>query len=156
MDAVFSHEEMVEMFRDAADFTVRRLKCGGQVLWAYAIDGLTSGGDISEYVFRPVTEHLDGADVATLFTEALEGAIYNSVASPCKDLRDAALKLVNGFCVILFPGAGAIAFEVKTGDKRGPSAPALENTVKGPKDAFVETVRTNTSLVRRHLRTPGL
>ena len=32
----------------------------------------------------------------------------------------------------------------------------MENTVKGPKDAFVETVRTNTSLIRRHLRTPDL
>ena len=156
METVFSHEEMMEMFRDVADFTVRRLKCGPATLWAYAIDGLTSGGDISEYIFRPVTEHLNGATVEALYTEALEGGIYNSVASPCKGLQDAALKLVNGFCVILFPGTGAIAFEVKTGDKRGPSAPALENTVKGPKDAFVETIRTNTSLVRRHLRTPGL
>ena len=67
-----------------------------------------------------------------------------------------ALKLVNGFCVVLFPGAGAIAFEVKTPDKRGTSAPEVENTVKGPKDAFVETVRSNTSYVRRHLRSPDL
>jgi hypothetical protein len=36
------------------------------------------------------------------------------------------------------------------------SGPELEHTTKGPKDAFVETVRTNTSLVRRHLRTPDL
>ena len=36
------------------------------------------------------------------------------------------------------------------------SAPAVENTVKGPKDAFVETSRSNTSLVRRHLRSPEL
>lgn len=39
---------------------------------------------------------------------------------------------------------------------RNPSAPEVENTVKGAKDAFVETVRTNTSLVRRHLRSPDL
>ena len=32
----------------------------------------------------------------------------------------------------------------------------MEHTTKGPKDAFVETIRTNTSLVRRHLRTPDL
>ena len=57
---------------------------------------------------------------------------------------------------MLFPGAGAIAFEIKTGVKRGPSAPEVENTVKGPKDAFVETIRVNTSLLRRHLRTPDL
>ena len=66
------------------------------------------------------------------------------------------MKLVNGFCVVLFPGAGAIAFEVKTGEKRGPSAPEVENTVKGAKDGLVETIRTNTSLIRRHLRTPDL
>ena len=91
-----------------------------------------------------------------LYQEALGGAVYNSVAGACKDLDDIALKLVNGFCIVLFPGAGAIAFEVKTGDKRGPSAPEVENTVKGPKDAFVETVRSNTSLIRRHLRSPEL
>jgi len=51
---------------------------------------------------------------------------------------------------------GVIAFEVKTGEKRGLSAPEVENTVKGPKDAFVETVRSNTSLIRRHLRSPDL
>ena len=51
---------------------------------------------------------------------------------------------------------GALAFEVKTGVKRGPSSPEVENTVKGPKDAFVETIRVNTSLIRRHLRTPDL
>ena len=72
------------------------------------------------------------------------------------DLDTVAKKLVNGFCVVLFPGVGAIAFEVKTGEKRGISAPEVENTVKGPKDAFVETVRSNTSLIRRHLRTPQL
>ena len=40
--------------------------------------------------------------------------------------------------------------------RSGLSAPAVENTVKGPKDAFVETSRSNTSLVRRHLRSPDL
>lgn len=53
-------------------------------------------------------------------------------------------------------GQRAIAFETKTGEKRSPSAPEVENTVKGPKDAFTETVRTNTGLLRRHLRTPAL
>ena len=65
-------------------------------------------------------------------------------------------KLVNGFLVVLFPGAGAVAYEVKSPEKRGISPPAVENTIKGPKDAFTETVRTNTGLLRRHLRTPAL
>ena len=64
---------------------------------------------------------------------------------------------MNGFCVVVFPGLpSALCFETKTGEKRGISAPEAENTVKGAKDAFTETVRTNTSLIRRHLRTPRL
>ncbi len=144
------------IFCDAADFNIRTLRCGEFTLYAYAIDGLTSGADISEYIIKPIAEELNGKTVQELYDRALYGAVVNSVAKPCRDLEDAASFLVNGFCVVLFPEAGAIAFEAKTGEKRGMSGPELEHTTKGPKDAFVETIRTNTSLIRRHLRTPAL
>lgn len=149
-------ENIVNIFRGAGDFLRRELRCGRFTLYAYAIDGLTSGGDISHYIIKPITEHLNADTMQGLYDGALGGMIYNSVAKACKDLDSVALTLVNGFCVVLFPQVGAIAFEVKTSDKRGPESPAVENTAKGPKDAFVETVRSNTSLVRRHLRSPDL
>ena len=149
-------ENIRAIFDGAADFIVRQVRCGAFLLYAYAIDGLVSGGDASEYVFKPIAEYLSAESVEQLYDFALHGGVYNSVADPCGDLDTAALKLVNGFCVVLFPGVGAIAYEVKTGDKRGPSAPEVENTVKGPKDAFIENVRINTGLVRRHLRSPDL
>ena len=149
-------ENIRAIFENAGDFIARKLQCAGHTLYAYAIDGLTSGADTSEYVIRPISDNLSGSTMQALYEQALAGSIYNSVADPCEDLDTVALKLVNGFCVVLFPGAGAIAFEVKTGEKRGLSAPEVENTVKGPKDAFTETVRTNTSLIRRHLRSPDL
>ena len=144
------------VFRDAADFIVRKVDCSGMSLYAYAIDGLISGGDMSDYVLKPIGELLRGDSMEMLYQKALHGVIYNAVADPVKDLNAAVLKLVNGFCVVLFPGVGAIGFEVKTPDKRGPSTPEVENTVKGAKDAFVETVRSNTSYIRRHLRSPDL
>ena len=151
-----THGEMMRIFDGAGDFVVRELKCGMFTLWAYSIDGLTSGNSISDYIIKPISQQLRGASMEALYQSALRGIIYNAVAVPCKDCADAARKLVNGFCVVLFPEMGAIAYEVKTGEKRNPSPPEVENTVKGPKDAFVETGRTNTSLVRRHLRTPDL
>ena len=143
-------------FDGAGDFIARELKCGQWMLFCYAIDGLTSGADTSDYIVKPISERLQGETMQQLYNRALSGVVYNSVADPCPDLDTVCRKLVNGFCVILFPGVGAIAFEVKTGEKRGLSAPEVENTVKGPKDAFVETIRSNTSLLRRHLRTPDL
>lgn len=142
-------------FQGAEDFECRTLRQGAQALYAYYIDGLTSGSDIAEYVFRPIVQTLPG-DVEEAYRAALRGGVYNAVAKPCQTLEEVACRIVNGFCVVLFPGAGAIAFEVKTGVKRTPGPPEVENTVKGPKDAFVETLRINTSLVRRHLRTPDL
>lgn len=149
-------ENIRAIFHGAGDFFSRTLHCGAHTLYAYAIDGLISGGDMSQYVLKPISELLEAASMQALYQNALHGTVYNAVAKPVKTLDDAAILLVNGFCVVLFPQVGAIAFEVKTPEKRGLSAPEVENTVKGAKDAFVETVRSNTSLIRRHLRSPDL
>ncbi len=149
-------ENIRGIFQKAGDFFVRELNLHGQILYAYAIDGLISGGDMADYVLKPVFELLHGQNMDTLYNEAISGTIYSAVAKPVKSLDDVATLLVNGFCILLFPKVGAVAYEVKTPEKRSISAPEVENTVKGPKDAFVETVRSNTSLIRRHLRSPDL
>lgn len=151
-----THEEIESRFRGTGDFIVRELRCCGFDLYAYAVDGLVSGADMSDYVIKPIAQTLRGGSMEELYRSAMAGSIYNGVANVCTDVDTVTTKLVNGFCVVLFPGVGAIAFEVKTGVSRGPSAPEVENTIKGPKDAFVETIRVNTSLLRRHLRTPDL
>ena len=147
--------EIKNRFEGASDFETRTLRAGDNQLYAYFIDGLVTGSFISEYIFKPISRNLPQGMQAA-YEAALGGNIYNAVAKPCQDVNDAVMKIVNGFCVILFPGVGAIAFETRTGVSRSPNAPEVENTVKGPKDAFVETIRINTSLVRRHLRTPDL
>ena len=149
-------ENISHIFRDAADFMRRQLRCGDHILYAYAIDGLIASAYASDYIFKPITQHLQAPTMMQLYEGALSGMIYNNVAKPCEDLDTVALMLVNGFCVVLFPEAGAIAFEVRTPDKRNTAPPEVENTVKGAKDAFVETIRSNTSYVRRHLRSPNL
>ena len=106
METVFTDEQIRKLFQDAEDLVARKLYCGDKTLWAYSIDGLTSGSDISRFVFEPIATGLRGETMEELFDKALHGTIYNSVASPCKDLQDAAMKLVNGFCVVLFPTAG--------------------------------------------------
>lgn len=147
--------EIRALFEGASDFESRTLRNGEATLHAYFIDGLVSSSFIADYIYKPISQDLP-LNVADAYETALRGVIYNAVARPCKDLQDVAVKLVNGFCVVLFPGSGAIAFEVRTGVSRTPQPPDVENTVKGPKDAFVETIRINTSLIRRHLRTPDL
>ena len=148
---------LTAQFEDAADFETRKVLCGGQLLTVLFLDGLTSGRDIAEQVLRPLAQMTDEAREEVLFTRAMQGGVWCASVKEAQSTQQAAELLVNGFCVILFPKSGkALGCEVKTGEKRSPSPPETENTVKGAKDAFTETLRTNTSLVRRHLRTPGL
>jgi len=147
--------EIRSLFEGASDFETRTLRTGEATLYAYFIDGLVSSSFIADYIYKPISQDLP-LNVTDAYNSALRGGIYNAVARPCTDLQDVAGKIVNGFCVVLFPEVGAIAFEVRTGVSRTPQPPDVENTVKGPKDAFVETIRINTSLIRRHLRTPNL
>ena len=151
--APITHETVSAVFQGAADFTVRTLKGpGDRLIRIYSIDGLVASGDISEYVVEPLQRHPAVRDGET----AAKQIVSNAVAVSVPDLDRAASLLVNGFCLALFAPGDAVAFEVKTGEKRGITAPQVENTIKGAKDAFTETVRTNTSLLRRHLRTPEL
>ena len=123
---------------------------------AYFIDGLTSGSEIADFVLHPISQKLRGT-AQEMLDQCLDGTVYSAVAQPVENMADLCRLLVNGFCVVVFEGLDrAAAFEAKTGEKRSPAPPEVENTVKGPKDAFTETVRTNTSLLRRHLRSPWL
>lgn len=150
-------EQIRALFGKTADLEERTLIAGGRTLALFFLDGLTSGGDIAEQVIRPLREGLREGTMEELMAQAEAGAVWCASVSRARGVQAVAEKLLNGFCAVIFPGEPeALCFEVKTGEKRAPSAPESENTVKGAKDAFTETVRTNTSLVRRHLRTAQL
>ena len=148
--------ELRSSFEEAADFTERRLLAAGSECTLLFIDGLTSGSEIAEFVIRPLRHAAGGLAPADLLEWALNGGVEAASGAICSDVEDAEAKLLNGFCVLIVPGAGAAAFEVKSGEKRGPSEPEVESTTRGPKDAFTETARTNTALLRRHLRSSRL
>lgn len=151
-----SAEHVQWVFRDAADLVVRSLTLEQVRATAFFIDGLTSGSEIADFVLKPMSVSLHGS-AEEMLGQCLDGTVYSAVAQEVADMEALCRMLVNGFCVVVFDGLEkAAAFEAKTGEKRSPSPPEVENTVKGPKDAFTETVRTNTSLLRRHLRSPWL
>jgi hypothetical protein len=72
-------------------------------------------------------------------------------------MDEAGFDLIGGTCLRLFPGESVcLSFYTGTEEKRSVSEPENEPPLKGPRDSFVESIRTNTSLVRRRLRAPSL
>ena len=150
-------EDVQACFGDTADLNTRQITVGGQRLGLLFLDGLTSGGDIAEQVLKPLMETVTPGSIQEVLTQAERARVYCAVAERTQDPAQTADKLLHGYCAVIFPGTDtALCFETKTSARRGPSAPESENTVKGAKDAFTETMRINTSLLRRHLRTAQL
>ena len=68
-------ENIRRIFQGAGDFIARDLTCCGITLHAYMIDGLVSGSDASEYIVRPISDHLQGQTAQELYQRALGGQV---------------------------------------------------------------------------------
>lgn len=65
--------------------------------------------------------------------------------------------LILGSCALFFPGrADVLTLPVPTEEKRSVGEPENEPALKGVRESFVESIRTNTAMVRRHLKAPEL
>ena len=152
-----------ERFAGCGDFTQRGI-CFGldgaltlPVCW---LDGAVSGNSLGLEILRPLTEQLRGAgitDPAEALSRMEAGAVYRCGVQRRLSLDDAAEDLCRGCCLVLFETLGcALSFELRTTARRSVGEPTLEKSLKGGKDAFTETLRVNTALVRQRLATPGL
>lgn len=77
--------------------------------------------------------------------------------------QDVTSKPVEDLSNLLFQGNVLFLFDdlilnIHAGDfpSRQPEESALETSIRGPKDGFVENIQTNISLIRRRLNTPSL
>lgn len=149
-----------KIFARCADFVTRDIAPGLDasppvtLCW---LDGLVSGSDLAETLLRPLTEFwraVPGA--AALRDRLLAGGVSAWSVQRCGDLSALSDALTHGSCALILDELGeALCFELRSA-ARAIGEPTLEKSLKGGRDAFVETLRVNTSLLRRRLATPSL
>ena len=153
-------EKLKKAFSSCCDFELREVACGGVRAHVFWIDGLVSGSSVSECVLRPMTDETRlprSASESECIELIMHGAVYQCSVKRREALDEVCSDLVSGFTAVVFDGEGAaLCFETRTDNARSISEPTIEKAVMAAKDAFVETLRTNTSLVRRKLRSPRL
>ena len=149
--------------RAPSDFTKRPVSLGeggACTLTLCYLSGMVKMERVSDYVLRPLAQDEALARCGTprqAMDRMKDGALYNLSAEERTRLDAAVFDLVNGCCLLLFPGESSVlSLNVGTEEKRSISSPSNETVLKGSRDAFVESLRTNTSIVRRHLKAPEL
>ncbi|WP_224726766.1 spore germination protein [Paenibacillus vietnamensis] len=66
-------------------------------------------------------------------------------------------KLFMGYAIIMLEGSDtALGASVVGGERRGIEEPKTEMAIRGPREGFTESIRVNTSMIRRKIRSPKL
>ncbi|MGM0843822.1 MAG: spore germination protein [Bacillota bacterium] len=139
------------------DFSVRKLTLSGcnQKAILYSLNGMCEG-DIIEKVLIPNLLSLNATD-----SELNLEYISNHV--PLGDIKEEYTysmvinQLLMGNAILFIDGKKeAYIFGTSGFEKRGVEKAEDENILKGPKEAFVESIAVNISLVRKQLRSSQL
>ena len=113
-----------------------------------------------DYVLRPLAQNQalrESADMDAAFDLMLKGGLYSLVVQSRDRADQVIFDLIDGAVALFFPGKDQVlTLSAGTEEKRSVSNPENEPDVKGARDSFVESLRTNTSLVRRRFRAPEL
>ncbi len=145
---------------ESSDLIVRTFVIGDRVKAAIIyIDGLSDKALVSETILKPLMYHTDldslpeKIDAEYVKSELL----YVSSIETDKFVGTVVDKILSGDTAFLLDGAAEVLIISLRGWKtRGIEEPQTEASVRGPREGFTETLRINTSLLRRKIKNPNL
>lgn len=154
-------EQLDEIFQNCSDFVTRTISVDHEkkLLLVY-IDGLIDTKSLEEGLLKPLLfrglptglSHIDSLG------QVLEQEIFSITqvksVSNFSELVDGILKASVG--IMVDGEVNAIIADLKGFEKRGIEEPQTEVVIRGPRDGFTETIRTNTTLIRRRIKSPKL
>ncbi|MBO0993901.1 spore germination protein [Bacillus sp. SD088] len=166
MEYVGSHlSDTVERIKketgDSSDIVIRELELGEPMLSvaiAY-VDGIVDDTSIHDFIVDSILE--SGIRTERDPKELLKTITSKVVAmGPIQKSRQWAqlyTALMDGNTILLIDGIDeVITIDTQGGERRSIEEPESQVTVRGPRDGFTESLRTNTALVRRRVRNPNL
>lgn len=158
--------ELLEIFSECSDFTIREVSLGDEyrckILIAF-IDGLVDKELINNSILKPLmiesrevslSVKIDNNTIARVLKEHI---LSISELTELTEFDESIHQILSGETVIYIDGK-RIAFYAGTKgwEERGVQEPGTEAVVRGSREGFCETLRVNTSMLRRRIKNPNL
>lgn len=154
-----------EMLGNSNDLIIREFSFGENQRINAAlvfVDGLASTTIMNDNIIEPLIYKSGFLDFNQSIDKLNIDEIKKSMLSvnEVKDvinLDEVTSGFLTGDSVLLFDGYNrALSINCKGWERRNVSEPATESVIRGPREGFTENIRTNTSLIRRIIKTPAL
>ncbi len=150
------------IFRPSFDWIVRHFRIAGgrEAAFTY-LDALVSEEKVGHLVLKPLMFEAfpirNGAGIQEVRQILLQHALVASGVREVHSLQEVVEGVLLGEGALLIDGCNtAILVSVQGHQARSVEEPMSEAVIRGPREGFVETLRTNLSLLRRRVRSPYL
>ncbi|MCR1897510.1 spore germination protein [Irregularibacter muris] len=122
------------------------------------IDGLVNSNQITESILKPLISekemHLSLED-DSIIDEIRKSVLCSGSVTESHFFNEIFDGCLSGDTVMLLDGfSEALIIDTQMWDKRNVTEPQTESVVRGPREGFTENFRTNTSLLRRRIKSP--
>lgn len=154
-------EKIKTDFHDSGDLLVRKITRNGSTCCFCYVDGLSDKMLLEQDVIAPVSECDAVFGKKGLSAEELRIELLAAV-SFCQDVvplsyDEGVSKIAEGDVGFFADGQdGFLMFSLRKFDKRSVAEPPTSTVLKGPREGFIEEIKTNTALIRRRIKSPDL
>ena len=142
---------------DSEDVILREFSVFGHAAAVFYIDGMADSESVQRFFIEPLLRSPAPSDETPLDTYLSKAVLPLSSVSSTAHLSQALSRLFGGDAVLIVDTMpGALIADTKGFVRRSVSEPVNESVVAGPHEGFTESLRDNTVLIRRLLRSPAL
>ncbi len=142
---------------ESEDVILRQFQAMGHKAALLYVDGLADGETLQRFLLDPVLKASAPNDGVPLDTYLCETVLPLASVTPTAQLSVLLTRVFSGDAALIVDTMpGALVADVKGFARRGIGEPVNESVVAGPHEGFTESLRDNTVLLRRLLRSPAL
>ena len=147
-------EQLKATFSNSDDLKIRELKIGDVKCACSYIDGGIDRELFEQSIIKPL---MQAESFAKPYEEALKNTVHFSETAVPLPAISAPGPIAEGDVVLFIDGEDdAFAYSLRKPEKRSITEPPTSSVLKGPREGFIEELKTNLSMMRRRLKTPDL
>ncbi|MCR1899760.1 spore germination protein [Irregularibacter muris] len=158
-------EKLRKIFLNSSDFVLRELiteQNQQKIMIAY-IDGLSDKNMLTQNILQPIMNNRQQIIQAfskgnqEIFRYVKYDLLYSCEMEDTKDFQSSVEYILSGDTLLYIEGQQiALKLCTKGWEQRGIEQPETEMVIRGPREGFTETLRINTSMIRRIIKNPNL
>lgn len=138
---------------ESFDLLERKLEIVGRDAEMFFVDGLVDGSMMQRVLFSLFSLKTEQLETAETMEQFLQSNLPFLDAMITRDVDQAIKFLYSGLVPLLISGYdGIIIIDCRSYPLRSVQEPSKEQSLRGAKDGFVESMMTNIALIRRRIR----